>query len=312
MPHLFSPLTLRRTQLRNRIVLAAYPSGHATPRGQTTEPMVDYYRERAAGGVGLVLVEPALALPPVAPQPHLAAYGDAFLPGLRRLATAIADEGAVPLLSLGATIKAQGLSLAQLVSLRDAYIAAARRAHSAGMIGVMLPLADGSPLHQLVSPRHNQRDDEYGGDLDGRLRLALETVEGIRRALGPASVIGLRLAVEDAQEGSRSHNDSRVIARRLVAAGASLIDVTVEPQGSAPLARFPGWRVPLAASLKPLVDVPVMVGGGLDDPLLADSVVRDRSVDLVVVGRALHQDPLWPQQAMHAIAVEQLDLGLGE
>lgn len=312
MAHLFSPLTVKRAQLRNRIVLAASPSGYAAPDGRVSDLLVTYHQERASGGVALSLIEPALVVPPAAVLPHLAIYSDETQPGLQRLARAIHAEGALALLVLHAPVGLIGWSRAQLEHLRDAYVAAARRARAAGMAGVVLPISDGGPLHQLVSPHLNNREDDYGGDLEGRLRLALETVEGMRGALGPSGLLGLRLAVEISSSGDVSLNDSRVIARRLAAAGVALIDVTMQAQPSTVLARFPGWRVPLAASLRPTLDVPVMVGGGLDDPLLADSVIRDGSVDLVVVGRALQQNPRWPQQALQAIAAERRDLGFSE
>jgi 2,4-dienoyl-CoA reductase-like NADH-dependent reductase (Old Yellow Enzyme family) len=309
MAHLFSSLMVHTTRLRNRIVLAAYPSGQASVDGLAHANLIAYYHERAEGGVGLVLVEAAQVTRPSAVQPHLGIYADAQVPELARLVATVQQAGAATLLTLHAQGQLQGWSTSQLEALRDAYVAAARRAREAGAAGVALALADGSPLQQLVSPRFNRRDDEYGGDAPRRLRLLLELVEGLRRQLGPDGIISLRLALEEAHTGGLSMADSRVIARRLVASGVSLIDITLDTPGTAPLARFPGWRVPLAATLKPLIDVPIMVGGGLDDPLLADSVVRDGSVDLVVIGRALRHDPLWPQQARHAIALAQLDLG---
>jgi NADPH2 dehydrogenase len=309
MAHLFSPLDLGTTRLRNRIVLAAYPSGTAAPDGLVSPAMAAYYGERAEGGVGLVLVEPAHVAPPPAGQRHLGLYDDSQIAGLRALSAQVQREGAAVLLVLQMPQQIQGWSVSQLKALCAAYIAAARRARAAGAQGIVLSLADGSPLQQLVSPRLNGRGDAYGGDPARRLRLVLEVVEGARRQLGPGGLICARLAVEESQVGGLSFSDLHVIARRLVAAGVSLVDITVDTTGAMPVARFPGWRVPLAASLKPLIDVPVMVGGGLDDPLLADSVVRDGSVDLVLIGHALHRDPLWPQQAMHAIALAQLDLG---
>lgn len=305
MAHLFSPLLLQATRLRNRIVLASYASELSTADGGVGTPLLRHYAERAAGGAALLLSEPCYVLPPLSPTPHLGAYADSQVAGLSRLVQAATGQGAQAMLPLTFPASLHGWNQEQVARLGDAFVAAARRVHAAGACGVMLALADGEPLQQLASPRLNSRADAYGGDAEGRLRLALDVVEGIKSSCGAGFVLGLRLAVEEWQPGGITMADSRVIARRLVAAGVGLLDVTMEAAADTSLARFPGWRVPLAASLKPLLDVPVMVGGGLGEPLLADSVVRDGSVDLVALGSALRDDPQWPQAAMACIAAEQ-------
>jgi NADPH2 dehydrogenase len=300
MAHLFSPLTLHGTRLRNRIVLAARGSGHTTTDGSANDALLAYYAERASG-VGLAVSEPVLVLPPTTPQPHLGIYSEAQVASLRHLVGAVQAREVPTLLRLHCDACVIDWDVEQLGALGEAYIAAARRARATGAAGVLLALDGGDPLQQLLSLRLNTRHDAFGGP-DGRLRLGLDVVEGIRRHLGPQALIALRLAVEATGEGSLALHEGRVMARRFLAAGASLIEVTVEAAG-APLARFPGWRVPLAASLKPLLDAPVMVGGGLDDPLLADSVVREGSADLVVLGRALHHDPYWPHRARGLLGI---------
>lgn len=301
MPHLFSPLKLARISLPNRIVLSIGFSGHALPGGFVRPELLDYYVRRGAGGTGLICVEPTLVLPSDAPGAQLGIYHDAFVPGHAALAAQIHAQGARACLALAGPPQAPDKPRAMEL-LREAFIAGAWRAHAAGYDAILLSAAEPGALQALVSPLHNHRDDDYGGGLDGRLRLAQEIIEGVRAWLGRRLLIGFRLNIDELTPGGIELQDARVIARRIVGAGAGLLDVTVSERDGASVARFPGWRVPLAASLKRLLpDVPIITGGGLDDALLADSVIRDGSVDLVRIGRGLRADPDWPQRAFAAL-----------
>jgi 2,4-dienoyl-CoA reductase-like NADH-dependent reductase (Old Yellow Enzyme family) len=93
-----------------------------------------------------------------------------------------------------------------------------------------------------------------------------------------------------------------VAAKRLTAAGVRLLDITA-PMAVAQVAHFPGWAIPLANSIRRVIDVPVIGSGLLGDPQLADSIIRDGSVDLVMLDQALRNDPDWPQAARQALLV---------
>jgi 2,4-dienoyl-CoA reductase-like NADH-dependent reductase (Old Yellow Enzyme family) len=162
----------------------------------------------------------------------------------------------------------------------------------------MLSAADGGVLRELLSAELNRRADIYGGSIAGRLRLPMEIIDGVRAWMGSRFLIGFRLIAEEFVPGGMSLQDARVIAKRVVAAGVSLLDVTVDSHTESPVARFPGWCIPLANSIKRVIpDVPVIGSGLLSDPYLADSVVQDGSVDLVMLGRTLRRHPDWPLRA---------------
>lgn len=300
MPDLFSPLTIGGRELPNRIVLAPKPSGLAAADGFAAAELAEYYGRRARGGVGLILTEPALVLPPAAGAAHLGAHSDVFVPGLRRLVAAAHGGGAQALLTLDAPAPAAPPAPAELAAAVEALVLGAWRAHCAGADGVLLTAADGGLLQQLLSPLTNARDDAYGRDLDGRLRAALAVVEGVRRWVGRRLTIGFRMVADELAPGGMGLQDARVVAKRLTAAGVRLLDVAA-PAAGPEVARFPGWAVPLASSIKRVTDVPVIGSGLLGDPALADSVVRDGSVDLVMLGGALRDDPDWPRAARAAL-----------
>lgn len=195
------------------------------------------------------------------------------------------------------------MSADQLDALRDQFMLAAWRALAASCDGILLSAADKGVFAELFSPLSNQRTDRHGITLEGRLRLALLVVEGIRAWLGSRIAIAFSLNADEMVGGGLTLQDARVMGQRLVNAGVNMLDITVNPAGDLPVAQFPGWRVPLAAAVKrALLNVPVMTSGALGEPDLADSVIREGSADMVMIGSALRDDPDWPHHARLALA----------
>lgn len=300
MAHLFSPITIARTKLANRIVMAPLPSGYATLDGFVEDALIEYYAQRAQGGVGLIITEPVRVVPPVpdSTRAHLGLYADAFVPRLRRLVARVHEYQTRLLITLEAPADMSQGDSAELRSVAEWFILAAWRALAAGVDGIMLTAADGGVLHAMLSPLTNRRMDEYGKNLDGRLRLPLLIIEGTRRWLGKSLLIGFRLVADEFVVGGLTLQDARLIASHVVASGVHLLDVTADTRENPQVARFPGWCLPLANGVKRfLPDTPVIGSGLLGEPYLADSVVRDNSVDLVMLGQTLRSNPEWPNMA---------------
>ncbi|MEI8166652.1 MAG: NADH:flavin oxidoreductase, partial [Chloroflexales bacterium] len=284
--------------LPNRIAMAPGPCGATNPDGFVSDEALAYYTRRASGGVGLIITEALRVTPPEEAlcTVHLGIYADAFVPRLRRLVTAIRVYGARVIFTLDDPPPPALAPIATLQVCIEAFAFAAWRAHCAGADGVMLTSADGGLLYSLLSPLHNQRDDAYGESSQGRQRMAIEIIEAIRRWLGTRLIIGFRLLADEFTPGGLTLQDARMLAKRLTAAGVHLLDVTT-PDTSTNVASFPGWSLPLANSIKRVVDVPVIGSGDLGDPLLVDSAIRDRSVDLIMLDQTLRLDPDWPIKA---------------
>lgn len=305
MAGLFSPMDFGREYLRNRIVRAPLPTGAASPGGFVSEELIAYYAARAAGGTSLIITEP-ISVIPLDLSAMLALHDDSFIPGLRRLRGEVQTGGAV----LAALLSSPPLPLARLQTepltpVREAFVAAVWRAYAAGCSAVILDGADGLLLHQLLSPYTNRRADSYGEGPSGRMQLALEIVEEVRRWLGSTVMLGYRLPADDLLPDGLSLQDSRVFAKRLVAAGVSFLDVTAGyPADESHVARFPGWQVPLASAIRSIAEVPVIANGQLDDPLLADSIIADGSADLIGIADALDDDPSWPRRAAEALGID--------
>ncbi|NTV62852.1 MAG: NADH:flavin oxidoreductase [Oscillochloris sp.] len=305
MIDLFSSLTISGKELPNRIVMAPAASGFASVDGFVSSDLIEYYARRAQGGVGLILSEPLQVVPPPLGEGavHLGIYADMFVPGLRRMVQAVRAHRSRVLLYLEAPATSADLPTSDLIALRDTFVLAAWRAHCAGSDGVLLSSADGGLLHTLVSPARNHRLDAYGGGVAGRMRLPLEMIEAMRAWMGSRLIVAFRLAAEEFSPGGMGLQDARVIARRVISAGVRLLDVTVASDDSATLARFPGWAVPLANGIKRVTpEVPVIGFGVQGDHQLADSLIRDGSIDMVSIDHTLRYHPDWPLRAREALS----------
>jgi 2,4-dienoyl-CoA reductase-like NADH-dependent reductase (Old Yellow Enzyme family) len=300
MAHLFSPITIARTKLPNRIVLSPLPGGYAALDGFVDDALIEYYARFARGGVGLILTEPVRVVPPVPEETraHIGLYADVFVPQLRRMVQVVHEHPTRIFALLDAPATYARSEPPALRTLAEHFILAAWRAMAAGFDGIMLSAADGGALHALVSPLHNRRYDAYGKTLDGRLLLPLVIIESIRRWLRLRLAIGFRLVADELTAGGMTLQDARMVASRVVGAGVHLLDVVADLENQSHVARFPGWCVPLANGIKRVLpDVPVIGSGLLGEPYLADSVVRDGSIDLVMIGHTLLHNPEWPRLA---------------
>jgi NADPH2 dehydrogenase len=330
MADLLTPLSFSGLTLRNRIVMPPMWSGQANPDGSVTGKIIEYHRERAAAGCGLVIVEHSfVTLQGRHTATQMGAHSDKMVEGLSRLASAIRVEGAVAALQLShagsrASSSVLGMRPAAPSAVRHPYepagdtpdeltadqisgiVAAfgdsAARARQAGFDAVEIHAAHGFLLSEFLSPLTNLRHDSYGGSLGGRSRIHLEVLTEVRRRMGSGFPIFVRLGAHDETPGGLELNESCKVAERLASSGANLIDVSGGLQGSRGTGRMPGYFVPYAAAIKACVRIPVIVTGGIREAALADQVVREGKADLVGIGRAMLEDAEWAAKAIRALS----------
>lgn len=296
--HLFNPLRIGSLQLPNRIVFLPHASGHARYDGGVSRDLAAFYAARAIGGAGTIVLEAGWPLPPVAAgAAHIALYDDAAVENLALCVERIHRAGSCALIRIDQPITIDALSDDSLRAVGDSWLAAAERANEADFDGVMLSCVEGGVFQRLLSPLTNQRSGRYGGSLENRTRLLLETVEHLSAHFGSRMLIGLRLLAEEFTPGGVTLQDARVIARRMTGAGVRLIEVYAPASGAAPMAQFPGWRAPLAAAIRSIADVPIILGDLNDDAEFASSLLDDRSADFAAFDELLCNDPRWPQRA---------------
>ncbi len=323
---LFNPLSMARLRLANRIVMPALHLCY-TPQGFVTDVLVDSYAERAAGGVGLIIVGGCPVDEWGGGPDMIGLSRDEFLPGLNRLTEAVHRLGtpiAAQLYHAGryspsAEIGLQPVAPSPIASplTRETpremtrqdieltvsnFATAAGRAKQAGFDAVEISASAGYLLCQFLSPTTNSRQDEYGGSLENRARFPLDVVHAVREAVGPDYPILVRVAGNDFVEGSNTNPEAVRFAQALEGATADALDVTG------------GWhetRVPqitmavprgafsyLARGVKQAVHIPVISSNRYSDPLLAERMLRHGVADLIAMGRPLIADPELPNKAL--------------
>ena len=326
-PFLFSPARIAGLDLPNRLVMAPTAINFANPDGTPSDRQIEYYRMRAEGGVGLVIVEATFVRGDGRTFPaSLGLDQDSQVPRFRKLAQAIHEGGAPAGIQLVHTgrrgnpaiighqpigpsaipcpvrqVVPRELKREEILELAQAFVAAAERAEEAGFDLICLHMAHGTLLHQFLTPLANQRQDEYGSDLEGRMRLPLLVVEKTRARLGPGISLSCRISSEEGVEGGLQLPDTCQIARGLRAAGADLIDVSFGIQGSTPLTsptqETPmGCFVPFAEKIRRAAGAPVVAAGKIWDPTLAEEILRTEKADLIALSRPLLADPDLPRK----------------
>lgn len=182
---------------------------------------------------------------------------------------------------------------------------AAERALRAGFEVLELHCAHGYLLHSFLSPITNQRQDGYGGDLAGRMRLPLEIAALLREVWPQVLPMFVRVSSVDAVEGGWSIDDSIAFARELKARGIDVVDcssggITTSPTASA-VPRGYGFQLPYAQAVREGAGIATMAVGLIVDPQQAERVLRDGQADLVAIARQALEDPNWPVKALTAL-----------
>lgn len=190
------------------------------------------------------------------------------------------------------------LSKERMSEIKDAFAEAARRADRLGIDAVQIHGAHGYLLHQFLSPLSNQRDDEYGGSLENRMRFPLEVFRGVREAFSPDKPVTMRVSGTDWVAGGWDVEQTVQFARELEALGCAGIHVSsggLDPRQQIPVG--PSYQVPLARAVKAAVDIPVIAVGLITDFEQAEAIIGTGDADLVALARTMLYDPRWPWHA---------------
>lgn len=327
---LFSPIKIGPMELGNRIALAPMANYMSDEIGSMTQPQIDFMDARAKGGTGLLIMGSIYVQHPHARfgVGQLGLYEDSLMPGYERLVEAVkahgpklaaqihhagrqttraAIEGRQPVapspIARGGKYsdRPRELSKAEIQDVIGAYAQTAERCIRAGFDAIEIHCAHGYLPCEFMSPFSNKRSDEYGGDLDGRLRFTLELLTQVKETVGEDIPVWCRIIGSELVEGGLTIDDMKIIAKKLAEAGSAAISVS---RGIAPyfwtVSNYyhdRGHSVPYAQAIKAEVDVPVMVAGRITQPQHAEEILRDGKADMIALGRSLITDPEWPNKA---------------
>ncbi len=328
---LFEPLNVKGMVLPNRIMVPAMVTRLSGEDGFVNEPITDRYVRYAQGGVGLIVVE-AMAVHHAKSGPLLRISDDAYVPGLADLVRRIhdtSDSKVVPQIIHFLKVAKSGwrqtvdmLSPADIDQIVEEFGDAVARAREAGFDGAELHSAHAYTLASFVS-RVNPRRDDYGGTLEGRLRLIGRVMENIERKVGKDFPVGVRFLADEFIKDGFTVNDAKLIGLRLAELGAAYLSLSVggkfedaihaPGQVPYPYTGYSGDRcmpgnwypnVPHAhfsAEIKAYVkahgyDTPVATTGKISDPDDAEALLSAGKVDIIGIARGLLADPDWPRK----------------
>jgi len=339
---LFEPCQIGSMEMKNRIVMAPM-SCNLGKDGFVTERMVRFFEERAKGEVGLITIGDGIVDTPLGNnvKESTAIDDDKYIPTLKNLTKAVKVHGAKICLQLSHAGRRAGrvsregyldvtkglipvgpssiphpvvgqvvpkeLTQGEIKKIIEKFGEASRRTIEAGFDAIGLHCAHMYLCGQFLSPWANKRMDEYGRDLDGRLRFVLEVIERIKSETGEKFPLIVRMNGEE-PEGGNSAEEIQEIARQFEKAGVNAIHVSV---GFGAPTKTPGlipsvtpMRAPqgcilhLVENIKRAVSIPVIAVNKLGDVFFAEKVLQDGKADLIALGRPLIADPLLPLKAV--------------
>jgi len=324
---LFQPISINNLQIKNRIYMPAMHMGMAD-NFHVTEQLKAFYRERARGGAGMITVGYATVDDKSGSTLNIGAHKDEFIPGLAELAQTIKDNGAKSAVQLNHAGRynfsffmdgqqsvapsakpskltketPRALENDEIAEIIDSFSEAALRVQKAGFDAVEVLCGTGYLISEFLSPLTNEREDEYGGSLENRMRFGLEVVDSIRSKTGADFPIIVRMNGNDLMKDGLGRQELQEFARRLVDQGnvdafcvnvgwheASVPQITT----SVPRAAF----AYLARELKQALNVPIIASHRINDTHVARDQISSNVCDMVAMGRSLIADPNLPQKA---------------
>ncbi len=341
-PLLFSPLQIRKIELKNRIVVSPMCM-YSSEEGFSNKWHLVHLGTRAVGGAGLILTEATAVSPEGRISPDdLGIWKDEHITGLAEIVQFLKEQGSAPGIQLAhAGRKAsttspwkggkllreeeggwqtvapsaipffegnpQPLALDKngLAKVIEDFRAAAKRALAAGFVVVEIHAAHGYLLHEFLSPLSNSRTDEYGGSFENRCRLLIQVVTAVREVWPQALPLFVRISATDWVEGGWNETESVQLAQLLKERGVDLIDCSsggLVPQANIPAKK--GYQVDFARKIRSEADILTGAVGLITDAEQAEDILQDGQADLIFLGREVLRNPYFPLEAARKLGAD--------
>lgn len=339
MSKLFSPLTIKGTRFRNRIVVSPMCQ-YSSKDGFATDWHLVHLGSRAVGGAGLIITEATAVSPEGRISPEdLGIWKDEHIEKLQQITGFISGQGCVPGIQLahagrkastdvpwkgrGKVDAAQGgwttvapsalpfsdtypkpvaLDKAGIEKVIADFTAAAARALRAGFKVVEVHAAHGYLVHQFLSPLSNQRTDDYGGSFENRTRLLFEIIAGIQTVWPSDLPLMVRISATDWVDGGWNPDESVALAKLLKDKGVDLVDVSsggLSQHQQIPVG--PAYQLPFASRIKRETGLLTGTVGLITHAQQAETILVNGDADMIIMARELLRNPYFPLQAAHAL-----------
>lgn len=319
---IFEEIKAKNTDFKNRIIMPPMATAKADENGHISKEILDYYEEKTSHGLfSLVIVEHNFIDPlGKASGRQVSIADDSSIEGLKKLAKVIKDSGSKAVVQInhaGSTAREKiigqrpvgpseiknpsqkdtelprELTIDEIKEIEDKFADAALRVKKAGFDGVEIHSAHGYLLNQFLSPLTNKREDEYGGDIKGRIKIHLEIIKKVREKVGENYPIFLRLGAGDGKEAGLSQADAIYAAKAFEKQGVDVLDISGGMCLYFSDDDYPGFFDYLSKPIYEEVDIPVILTGGVKAGKDIEDILERDVCDLVGVGRAVFKDSDW-------------------
>ena len=330
LDNLFKPFKIGNCEIPNRLVVPAMVTNYCNPDGTITERYIRYMEEKARGGWGLIITEDYCVEPNGKGYSRIPGlYNDEQIEGSRRReavhaqgskifcqmyhpgrqTTPIANNNTTPYAPVSdkdpmCRFQAHEMSIEEIHQLVAAFGAAAGRAKKAGFDGIELHCAHGYLLAEFLSPSANRRVDEYGGCFDNRVRIVDEIMMAMREEVGPNFPIQVRISSDDLVPGGRTIAETLELACHLEEIGFAAINCSNGMYASkavdqiiAPMFTEHALNMDRSDRIRQVVSIPVLLSNRINDPKMADILIKMGVCDAVCMGRGSLADPYLPVKA---------------
>lgn len=316
-PHLFEPIQIGKTTVKNRIFMPPL-STNLADKGYVTDALVEHYSNRARGGVGLIVTEVTTVEPTYTYLPgDMSIYDDSYISGWKKLVDAVHKydtkilsqlfhpaymafpvPGTPQLIAPSNVGPYYAKSAPRAVTVEELHVLvrqfgeAALRFKKAGGDGVEIQCAHAHGLlGGFLTPLYNKRTDEYGGDINGRLRLTLEVIREVRKQCGDDFIIDVRISGDEYSEGGLTLNDMIYVSKQLEKEGVDFLHVsggnTIKRGSSMPApGTSPAPHAHASEEIRKHVHIPVATVARINEPWVAEELIADGKADICMIGRA--------------------------
>lgn len=328
MAKLFEGMKIKNMEVRNRIVMPPMCMYSAGEDGLALDWHRIHYATRAIGGVGLIILEATgVENRGRITDRDLGLWDDAQIEGLAdivglckeygsKVAIQLAHAGRKSEVSSEPSIAPspipfndnyrtpQEMTKEDILMVEDAFQAAAKRADIAGFDAIELHAAHGYLINEFLSPLTNKRTDEYGGSIRNRARFLIEILTKIKRVWPKEKPILVRVSAEEYLPEGNHPEDLIEILNQIKSEGVDLVHVSSGGVVEAGIKPYPGYQVLFAEMIRKFTLLPVIAGGLIASPELAEEIVQNERADFVFMGRELLRNPYWPLQAAKELREE--------
>lgn len=327
MKTLFEKAKLGKILVKNRFIRSATWENMTEEDGHLTEKLFDLYEELAKSEVGLIITGYANVVKEEQPNHGMMGiYEDSFIEEYKKLTELVHESGTKIIMQvvyggtkttynlgeriifapseipeISTNVKGKAMTKTEIEYIQNAFASAAKRAQMSGFDGIEIHAAHTYLINQFLSPYYNQREDEYGGSLENRMRFLLEMYFKIREAVGDSFTVVVKLTSSEFLNDGLTFEETREICKKLESVGVDALDITGNVHANARKMTgeiFDGYAIQkegyfteYAKVISNEVNIPVITVGGFKDTCHMERILNESNIEFFGLSRPLLAEP---------------------